>query len=277
MKKYPVLFFAIPGMLICFSVFAQKGMKGLTDAEKAFASFTSSHTIRDGFLKYMDTNGIVFRQGNAVNALDAYQKQKAGPAMLNWEPVFAIVSSSGDFGITTGPYKLYPNPPQDTPVAYGSFSSVWIMNKNGEWKNLVDLGTSYRKPTTEKKALQEIILAPRTLMTPVSFDEVLALDQKLNQDLKEKNGATVSAQLSADSWLNLEGETPITGVQLISNVLRHIPDTVLFHSSGGKIASSGDLAYVYGTVTNGNKKENYLRIWANRNKRWQVILQTIKW
>jgi hypothetical protein len=277
MKIYPVLFFAMAGMLVCSSGLSQKGMKGLTDAEKAFASYTSSHTIRDGFLKYMDSNGIVFRQGNPVNALDAYQKQKAGPAMLNWEPVFAIVSSSGDFGVTTGPYTLYPKPPQDTPVAYGSFSSVWIMNKQGEWKNLVDLGTSYRKPAADKKILQEIILAPRTLMTTISFDEVLTLDKKLNQDLKEKNGATVATQLSADSWLNLEGETPVTGVQLISNVLMHIPDTVLFHSESGKIASSGDLAYVYGTVTNGNKKENYLRIWANRNKRWQVILQTIKW
>jgi hypothetical protein len=277
MKRYPVLFFAIPGMLICFSAFSQKGIKGLTAAEKAFASFTSSHTIRDGFLKYMDSNGIVFRQGNAVNALDAYQKQKAGPAMLNWEPVFAVVSSSGDFGITTGPYSLYPKPPQDTPVAYGSFSSVWQMNKQGEWKNLIDLGTSYRKPAAEKKQLQEIVLVSRSAMADVPFDEVLALDKKLNQDLKEKNGATISTQLSADSWLNLEGETPVTGVQLISNVLIHIPDTVLFHSDGGKIASSGDLAYVYGTVTNGNKKENYLRIWVNRNKRWQVILQTIKW
>ncbi|MEO8172617.1 MAG: hypothetical protein ABI581_06025 [Sediminibacterium sp.] len=276
MKKYPVLFFAIPCMLICFSAFPQKGIKGLTDAEKAFASFTSSHTIRDGFLKYMDSTGIVFRQGKAMNALDAYQKQKAGPAMLNWEPVFAIVSSSGDFGITTGPYTLHPKPPQDTPVAYGSFSSVWQMNKNGEWKNLIDLGVSYRKPAPAKQ-LQEIIMVPRTSMPVVSFDELLALDSKFNQEIKEKNGATVSLQIAADSWLNLEGETPITGVTLISNVLMHIPDTVLFHADGGKIASSRDLAYVYGTVTNGNKKENYLRIWANRNKRWQVILQTIKW
>jgi ketosteroid isomerase-like protein len=276
MKKYPVLF-AVAGMLICSSTFSQKGIKGLIDAEKAFASYTSSHTIRDGFLKYMDSDGIIFREGNAVNAIDAYRKQKAGPPILNWEPVFAIISSSGDFGITTGPFTLHPEPPGETPVFYGSFSSVWQINKQGEWKNIIDLGTSYRKPSTDAKQVQEIVLAPRGLMTAVSFDEVLALDKKLNQDLKEKNGGTVSTQLSADSWLNLEGETPVTGVRLISNVLMHIPDTVLFHSQSGQIASSGDLAYVYGTVTNGNKKQNYLRIWANRNKRWQVILQTIKW
>ncbi|MES2331623.1 MAG: hypothetical protein V4539_18600 [Bacteroidota bacterium] len=277
MKKYPVLFFLPVCMLVSLSSFSQKGMKGLVDAEKAFASFTASHTIRDGFIKYMDAEGVVFRQGNPVNALESFQKQKAGPALLNWEPAFAIISSSGDFGITTGPYTLHAKPPQDTPVAYGSFSSVWQMNKQGEWKNLIDLGVSYKKPASETKQLQEIVLVPRRGMPAASFDEVLALDKKMNQDLKEKNGATLASYISADSWLNLEGETPITGIQLISNVLIHIPDTVLLRSEAGKISSTGDLAYVYGTVINGNKKENYLRIWANRNKRWQVILQTIKW
>ncbi len=275
MKKCLAVF-SVSSMLVCSFAFSQKNIGGLVDAEKAFASFTQTHTIRDGFLKYMDSNGVVFRQGVAVNALDAFQNQAAGSARLNWEPAFAVISASGDFGITTGPYILHPKPLQDTPVAYGSFSSVWMMNKKGEWKNVADLGVSYPKPTGEIKQVQEIILVPKTIMTTVSFDEVLTLDKKFNQDLKEKNSGTVAAQLSADSWLNIEGETPITGIQLISNILMHIPDTVLFHSETGKISTAGDLAYVYGSVINGNKKENYLRVWANRNKRWQVILQTIK-
>ena len=275
MKKCLAVFSA-SCMLICSFAFSQKNIRGLVDAEKAFASFTQTHTIREGFLKYMDSNGVVFRQGIAVNALDAFQKQAAGSARLNWEPAFVVISASGDFGITTGPYILHPKPLQDTPVAYGNFSSVWIMNKQGEWKNLVDLGVSCTKRAGDVKQVQEIILAPKTMMVPVSFDDVLTLDKKFNQDLKEKNGATIATQLSADSWLNIEGEAPVTGIQMISNVLMHIPDTVLFHSETGKISTAGDLAYVYGSVVNGNKKENYLRVWANRNKRWQVILQTIK-
>jgi len=269
MKKCLAVFSA-SCMLICSFAFSQKNIRGLVDAEKAFASFTQTHTIREGFLKYMDSNGVVFRQGIAVNALDAFQKQAAGSARLNWEPAFVVISASGDFGITTGPYILHPKPLQDTPVAYGNFSSVWIMNKQGEWKNLVDLGVSCTKRAGDVKQVQEIILAPKTMMVPVSFDDVLTLDKKFNQDL------TIATQLSADSWLNIEGEAPVTGIQMISNVLMHIPDTVLFHSETGKISTAGDLAYVYGSVVNGNKKENYLRVWANRNKRWQVILQTIK-
>ncbi|MCW3087544.1 MAG: hypothetical protein JWQ78_930, partial [Sediminibacterium sp.] len=39
----------------------------MVNAEKKFAAFTVAHTIREGFLKYMDSAGLVFRQGNELN------------------------------------------------------------------------------------------------------------------------------------------------------------------------------------------------------------------
>jgi hypothetical protein len=276
MKKYAMLFSVATVLLAAPAAYAQKTIKGLIDAEKAFASYTETHNIRDGFLKFLDSNGIIFRQGNAVNAFESFSKQKAGPAVLSWEPSFAIISASGDLGITTGPFLVRATSINDTVVGRGNFSSVWKMNKAGEWKNVVDLGVSYTKKSAPTTQVQELILT-QPVTTDISFSEIIDLDTKFNQAIKEKSINTILTQLSADSWLNAEGETPILGTKPISNILLHIPDTVLFKSDAGGISSSGDLAYVYGTVNNGNKKENYLRVWGNRNRRWQVILQTIKW
>ncbi len=276
MKKQ-ALSFLIAAILLANSAFPQKGIKGLIDAEKAFAAFTSTHTIKEGFLQYMDSAGIIFRQGKPTPALDFYQQQKAGTAILTWEPAFAVVSASGDFGITTGPYEVRATSLQDTVIARGSFSSVWQINKQGAWKNLADLGVSYKTILPAVKQVQEIVLPPAASTGGVAFEEVLALDKKFNAALKEKNSGALLMYTPLDSWLNMEGEKPINGDKMIGNVLMHIPETVSLESIGGNISVTDDMAYVYGSVINGTKKENYLRVWINRNKKWHVIMQTIKW
>jgi len=127
------------------------------------------------------------------------------------------------------------------------------------------------------KQVQEIVLPAGISTGGVAFEEVLALDKKFNAALKEKNSGALLSYIPADSWLNMEGEKPINGDKMIANILLHIPETVSLNSEAGNISVADDMAYVYGSVINGTKKENYLRIWINRNKKWQVILQTIKW
>jgi hypothetical protein len=277
MKKQPACYIVSVLLLSAVTAFPQKGIKGLVDAEKAFASFTTSNTIKEGFLRFMDSTGIIFRQGKAVNAWEAYRQQNAGTAILSWEPAFAAISASGDFGITTGPYELRNPSLQDSVIARGTFSSVWQINKQGIWKNLADLGTAYKKKHLLVKQVHQIELPAGTAPPSIGFEEVFTLDKKFNAVLAEKNNTSLSQWLPVDSWLNMEGELPVVGDKLIMNILTHIPDTVLFDSEAGNISAAGDMAYVYGSVTNANKKENYLRVWIKRNNKWQVILQTIKW
>jgi hypothetical protein len=277
MKKQPACYIVTVFLLSTLTAFPQKGIKGLVDAEKAFASFTTANTVKEGFLKYMDSNGVIFRQGKAVNAWEAYQQQNTGTAILSWEPSFAIISASGDFGVTTGPYERRSGSLQDTVIARGSFSSVWKINKQGVWKNLADLGTSYKKKHPLVKQVLQIELPAGTAAPSINFEEVFTLDKKFNTVFAEKNIASLSQWLPVDSWLNMEGELPVVGDKLIMNIFAHIPATVLFDSETGNISAAGDMAYIYGSVTNANKKENYLRVWIKRNNKWQVILQTIKW
>lgn len=276
MKKYIVPIQTAAYLLLCCSAFSQKGIKGLINAEKAFASFTASHTIREGFLQYMDSAGVIFRQGYAVNALDTYQKQKPGTAILSWEPEFAVISASGDIGVTTGPYKIRPQTLPDTTVGRGSFSSVWQINKKGEWKNLADLGTSYSSPYPAVRKVKGISL-PKTKNVNSTYDEVWQIDKKFNMAVQEKNTAILTSHISTDSWLNIDGQVPVVGAKQIQTALQNIPDGLILISQAGYLSSAKDLVYIYGTVINGLKKENYLRVWIYRNKQWQVILQTIKW
>lgn len=276
MKKYNLVFLVTVAIAIATAAHAQGTVKSLVNAEKAFAAYTETHSIRDGFLKYLDSEGLIFSRGQALNAHAQFSKQPAGPAVLSWYPTYAIVSAAGDLGVTTGPFVLRATSLADTPVGRGQFSSVWKMNKAGEWKNIIDLGVAYRKKTSDPQLVNEIALVQKDLPSAL-FTSIIELDKRFNLAIKEKNAGEFLSQLSADSWLNAEGETPLLGAQLIGNLMMHMPDTVLFTPIAGAVSASNDLAYVYGSVINGSKKENYLRVWANRNRKWQVVLQTIKW
>lgn len=45
---------------------------------------------------------------------------------------------------------------------------------------------------------------------------------------------------------------------------------------GSGIASSGDLAYVYGNTIIDNKPENYLHIWRKEKHGWKIALEVLR-
>jgi hypothetical protein len=255
---------------------SQKTIKGLINAEKQFAWFTSTHTVKEGFLQYMDSAGVIFQQGGERNALDFYKKQNAAPGILNWEPDFAVISASGDIGATSGPFTFRVKSAQDTPVGRGTFCSVWRINKQGEWKNLADLGSQCRIAPPEIIDVKEIIL-PKTGVTPGTTDELLLLDKKFNNALQEKKVGDWMPFISSDSRLNFDGSLPATGMLQIADALQKIPSGSQIVTKTGELSSAKDLGYTYGTIQNAGRMTNYLRVWIYRNKQWTAILQTIKW
>ena len=276
MKTKTALLFSIIFLLLTVAAYPQKGINGLLQAEKGFARFTASHNIREGFLSYMDSTGIIFKQGQVLVAREFYQTQKASPAKLNWQPAFAVISASGDMGATTGPYQFRPSPKTDTTVLYGNFSSVWQMNKKGQWKNLADLGTVYPDKQGVLKQIKKIL--PDTVKKITThYAEVLAHDRILNIAVQNKNRELLFSYISNDSWLNIDGQAEMAGKAAVIGQLLKIPDHLQLNQQNGGISSAKDFVYIYGTVILAGKKENYLRIWIYRNQQWQVILQTIKW
>lgn len=271
--KFSLLFLFV---FLSQSLSAQTGIQALVNAEKAFAGFTESNSIPAGFLKFMDSTGLVFRQGKALNAHQVYQNQKSGPAKLSWAPDFAVISAAGDMGVTMGPYELRPASLDDKPAARGYFSSIWQLNANQEWKNLADLGTTCEAAALPVKEVKEISLSEQT--TPdYSMAVILSMDNLLNKAIEDKNKSGWIPLLSNNSRLNLDNEKTLIGEKACTAALLASPARLLLNATGGGLSSGKDFAYTYGTVINGERKENYLRAWIYQKKEWKLILQTLKW
>lgn len=74
-KNTQVIFSLFLFLLQGHRLFSQRSRKGMLEAEKTFAAFTGKQGIRDDFLNYMDSAGLVLRNGTALNAIETYREQ----------------------------------------------------------------------------------------------------------------------------------------------------------------------------------------------------------
>src|SRR5215211_5428106 len=134
---------------------AQKDIDGLIQAEKNFAAYSVAHSTKEAFLHFIDTAGVVFEKGEAVNGMQLWNKPQKQAGVLNWHPQFAEIAGSGDFGYTTGPWTFQPKTINDSVVARGQYTTIWTIDKQGEWKFLLDLGVG-GLPSTDSLDVQKI-------------------------------------------------------------------------------------------------------------------------
>src|SRR6476661_5544490 len=87
---------------------AQKNMDGLVNAEKRFAAYAVANGTKEAFMHFIDSTGIVFEAGKAINGLASWAKKESRPGILNWWPEYAEIARSNDFGYTTGPWTFQP-------------------------------------------------------------------------------------------------------------------------------------------------------------------------
>jgi hypothetical protein len=130
MRKY---FSLLALVFIASVVFAQRSIDSMVQAEKNFASTSLVASTKEAFVKFIDTAGIVFEKGDPVNGFELYTKSERRPGILTWEPEYAEISSSNDFGFTTGPWKYYANTLKDDPLAKGHFITVWHLESIITW------------------------------------------------------------------------------------------------------------------------------------------------
>lgn len=264
-------------ILVCSDTcIGQSPLTEMINTEKSFAAFTETHTIKEGFLRYMDSAGVIFRQGKAVNARASFSKQPASAGVLSWTPDFAVISSSGDMGVTAGPYQFRDKPGTDTPVAYGHFSSAWQKNEKGEWTNRADLGVNY----TVKNILSTVIHSEVVIKgdaANTAIENMLQIDQSFNLEMSRNDAESILSFFSEKARLMIDGFKPFDGKASIASGLQQLPAGTKAETMNGELSAAKDFAYVYGSITNGDKKGNYLRAWIMENKSWKLVLQTLHW
>ena len=114
----------------------------MMEADRAFSRLSEAKGMKNAFLDYIDSNGILLRPNHlpllGADAIDYLIQQNDSAFTLKWEPKNGAVAASGDLGYTYGLYVLSPST-NDT-VIYGNYVSIWKKQANGKWKFVLDSG-----------------------------------------------------------------------------------------------------------------------------------------
>ena len=111
--------------------------RAMVEAERKFSQTGQEKGTRAAFLEFLADDGIVFRPG-PVNGKEVWSKRPATGLDLVWEPTFAVMARSADFGYDTGPAKWRANKTDSKFSGYGYFISVGKKQKDGSWKVALD-------------------------------------------------------------------------------------------------------------------------------------------
>jgi ketosteroid isomerase-like protein len=230
---------------------------------------------------------VVFRNGSPVNGKDDWTKRNADSSELWWQPVFADMAYSGDFGYTTGPWEWKRLKNDNTPSAYGYYNSIWKKEKDGIWKVVIDIGIPNNIPSAEKNK--------QVTFSTIQSKPVKGNYESLKKDLfdvertfldacRKNNNTTYNKYISSETRIYRPNNPPYVSADAIKKALADTSITFTFESIDGDIASSGDLGYIYGKVKargiyNGNLVDadlNYMRIWKREKPGdWKIVLDVI--
>jgi len=264
------LFTLILSIIICTSLNAQKTIDGMIAAERAFAQYATDKNTKQAFLQFMDSAAVQFTEGKPIKASDLWAKREENKTRLKWQPQFAEVSGSNDFGYTTGPWT-FQNTDADSITGRGQFTTVWQANDKGEWKFLVDYGSNnygVNNPQTVQK-----IKAPKKAKATVQ--SLLAVQELFNQLAAINPQAAYQKYLSTQSILNLNGLQPLTKTFEQLSPFNDITAGISFNILGSGISSAGDMGYVYGATLNKDKTDNYLHIWRHEKTGWKLAVAVV--
>jgi ketosteroid isomerase-like protein len=271
MQKY---FSFVAFILAASGVFAQRSIDSMVQAEKNFANTALVASTKEAFVKFIDTAGIVFEKGNPVNGFELYTKSERRPGILTWEPEYAEISSSNDFGYTTGPWKYYANTLKDDPLAKGHFITVWHLKNNGEWKFLIDFGINYNMER-KKVALKKVTPGKDELKN--GFQQSLKeAEEKFIQSYKAQGKRAYSFFLSSNSRLNYAGYLPALNSTERKALIDSLPANIGYTIVGFGSSPKNDLGYVYGTADINDKHEGYLRIWRREKDGWKIAVEVLR-
>lgn len=254
----------------------------LVSAERRFSATSVEKGMRDAFVEFLADQAVLFRP-LPVDGKKLWASRDSVPGTLIWEPSFAQVSASGDFGYTTGPWEFRSPAGASTPtVDYGHFISVWRRSdSSAPWRVVVDIGVQHEKPEhglgTGLRATAE---APRPARKGESTD-IDELDRALSERMFAKGAGVAIAEVAAsDLVLNRDGFQPSIGIPAARDVFDGVKGGLRFESRGRGVASSQDLGYTYGIArlfAPGAQAPSdsgvYMHVWRREGgKKWKLAL-----
>jgi ketosteroid isomerase-like protein len=156
-----ILIFAISVLLLQISCNKasrhERNVRELLDIEREFAGESVVKGSQRAFLAYIDDSCVLLRANRSpVIGRQKIEEMFGTPDTsftLNWDPLYADVSESGDMGYTYGIFKIEMDSPEGTLVTKeGTYATIWKKDRNGKWKFVLDTGNQgLGKKNGEKK------------------------------------------------------------------------------------------------------------------------------
>lgn len=251
----------------------------LVQMEEDFARAAREKGTRAAFLEFLADDGVLF-QPAAVNGKKYWTEREPRKGLLSWKPAFAEVSRAGDLGYTTGPWEFRPNGPDDQPVAFGQYFTIWKKQADGSWKVVLDRGVSTERPFRSK-----VLVLPTyddedyvsTFNVKDNRAQLLKIEKEFSNAAGKKGMvAAFNSYLDYDARVLRQNTAPLVGKDDALVFISAGNNVPLWQATAADVSKSGDLGYTYGTFesTNGPTPErgSYVRVWKNRRGKWVVVM-----
>ncbi|HEY6064108.1 MAG TPA: hypothetical protein VIV35_10895, partial [Chitinophagaceae bacterium] len=227
--------------------------------------------------KFIDSNSIMFDKGRPMKAIYFWNSREKRPGVLDWHPQYAEISESGDFGYTTGPWTFRASP-KDSVEARGQYSTVWYLNKNGEWKFLVDFGIDNTQPGSDEEIIIDTPKEPENTKEIPRKDSLIAAENSFNKLMGKNKDKAYKTWLSSKSILTRNGFLPAANSADRKIIIDSTPPGLMFSMNGKGISAVPDMGYTYGSVISINgKPENYLHIWRREKSGWKIAVEVLRY
>jgi len=282
-------------LVIGLPAFAQKKVKPkkkeqpvtafqeLVNAERAFSALSQKSGIKTAFTSNLSDSGVLFRP-NPVNGLGWFEAKGETPGTLVWEPEYAEISNSGNFGFTTGPFAYKPDT-LDCKIgkcSWGRYLTVWKKNSEGQWKIMIDFGARHPEVQVKKKNVKKIDNSKflfRVNPDENTMDSLLSIDRALTDTLSKKGySRKFQAALHKEAILYADRFFPKTAKDP-GRIISEMEGYTTVIPVAGMVASSKDLAYTFGKIQVRDSKYKdldkyqYLRIWKrDKTGGWKILV-----
>ena len=251
----------------------------LVEAEHAFNRSSVEQGTKAAFLTHLAADAVIFDPEPTPGRPHHSGKPDAGPR-LTWEPSFAEIARSGEFGYTLGPYRL---DRADGSASFGHYVSVW-QKQGKKWLVVADAGVAHLPPLQVTEPFSHAPAPAPASAAAFAFTEelrrLMAADDALISAWTGPGSKALLAHATSDIRYFVPDIIPLSGRGAVEANLTGSREEMSFTPTGAGLASSGELGYTHGRATRKLAPDapvvrgGYLRVWRRSEADvWQVALE----
>lgn len=246
----------------------------LAAAETAFAAQSVREGMRAAFLAWLAPGAVLYRDG-PVNGPAAIAAKPDPPIVLDWRPAFVETASSGDMGLSTGPWRITSRADPAAAPRHGQFFSIWKRVPGGPWRVQVDLGISHPGNALWDAPLQAGVAPPSG---DGDAGSVAVAEERFARLAAESGDASAyRAHASASVRAYREGHAPFLGREALLASPAASPARTAWALETHEASASGDLAFATGRLgpQGGPTAGHFVRVWRREPGGWRIAADVV--